>query len=313
LILEDMMYRVVLCIAFALGLSACSATRPNVAERTSLEELSQEKYHNSNASTQVPGSPTAVAVLPVEAGHVTRVSQTHYVEGFQQEITYDQPVPGLSANGIDLRVRTSNLVALDQPLTISKPTEQGIHSELASQFPRMTMQVVDRARSNGYGSYGLAVGRWANGVRCIYAWQWIDSVKVGASSEGGNPASVRIRLCRKDATLDQLAGYVDRLQIDPGSYNRLDVTAVKIEKPAPIISSSVRRVSVRQTARKPHSERAIAIGELHQVPRPSTVATAVLPQSPESQHESPLDPTLPAAAYRGPGIVTPIASASIGK
>ena len=226
------MYRVVVCIVFAAGLSACSASRPDETAKVSLDQIVQagpDKYRDSNASADTKIQQPAFASLPPEAGRIVRVSHKRSVEGVRQEIFYDQSAPGLEASGIDLRIRTSIAVALDEPLRMAKPTEAGIRSELSSQFPKMTMQVVDRPRSNAYGPYGLAVGRWANGTRCIYAWQWIDNLKSNLSGEGG-PASVRIRLCRKDVTLDQLASNVDRLQIDPDRIEQADASADKTEK-----------------------------------------------------------------------------------
>ena len=182
------MYRVVVCMVFATGLSACSVSRPEETARVSLDQIVQagpDKYRDSNASADAKIQQPAFASLPPEAGRIVRVSHKRSVEGVRQEIIYDQSAPGLEASGIDLRIRTSSAAALDEPLRMSKPTEAGIRSELSSQFPKMTMQVVDHPRSNAYGPYGLAVGRWANGTRCIYAWQWIDNLKSNLSSEGG--------------------------------------------------------------------------------------------------------------------------------
>jgi hypothetical protein len=294
------MYRVVVCIVFAAGLSACSASRPDETAKVSLDQIVQagpDRYRDSNASAAKIQQP-AFATLPPEAGRIVRVSHKRSVEGLRQEIFYDQSAPGLEASGIDLRIRTSNTVALDEPLRIAKPTEAGIRSELSSQFPKMTMQVVDRPRSNGYGPYGLAVGRWANGTRCIYAWQWIDNLKSSLSGEGG-PASVRVRLCRKDVTLDQLASNVDRLQIDPDRIEQADVSNDKAGK---ILAS------MPEPAAKPKGIRA---AQHHRRVRVAS-ANSAIPQSAQGVRESPLDPSLPAAAYRGPA-TTGSTNVTVGK
>jgi Cellulose biosynthesis protein BcsN len=295
------MYRVVVCIVFAAGLSACSVSRPDQAAKVSLDQIAQagpDKYRDSNASADARIQQPALATLPPDAGRVARVSHKRSVEGIRQEIFYDQSAPGLEASGIDLRIRISNAVALDEPLRMAKPTEAGIRSEMSSQFPKMAMQVVDSPRSNAYGPYGLAVGRWANGTRCIYAWQWIDNLKSRVSGEGG-PASVRVRLCRKGVTLDQLASNVDRLQIDPDRIEQADVSTDK----APGILASLPEPAAKpvgiRAAQQHRRSRVASLVERPQVLRSLAVASAI-PQSVQGARESQLDPSLPAAAYRGP-------------
>jgi hypothetical protein len=303
------MYRVVVCIVFAAGLSACSASRPDEVAKVSLDQIVQagpDKYRDSNASADTKILQPAFASLPPEAGRVVRVSHKRSVEGVRQEIFYDQSAPGLEASGIDLRIRTSNAAALDDPLRMAKPTEAGIRSELSSQFPKMTMQVVDHPRSNAYGPYGLAVGRWANGARCIYAWQWIDNLKSNLASEGG-PASVRVRLCRKDVTLDQLASNVDRLQIDPDRIEQADVSADKAGRILASLPEPATKPAGIRAAQHHRRSRVASLAEKPQVTRASAV-----PQSVQGVRESQLDPSLPAAAYRGP-ITTGSTNAMVGK
>ena len=296
------MYRVVVCIAFATGLSACSVSRPDEVAKVSLDQIAQagpNKYRDSNASADARIQQPAFATLPPEAGRIVRVSHKRSVEGVRQEIFFDQPAPGLEESGIDLRIRTSNAVALDEPLRMTKPTEAGIRSEMSSQFPKMIMQVVDSSRSNAYGPYGLAVGRWANGTRCIYAWQWIDNLKSKLSGEGG-PASVRVRLCRKGVTLDQLASNVDHLQID---LDRIEQADVNTDKTAGILASlpkpATKPAGIR-AAQHHRRSRVASLVERPQVTRSSAVAASAIPQSVQGARESQLDPSLPAAAYRGP-------------
>jgi Cellulose biosynthesis protein BcsN len=308
------MYRIVICIVFAAGLSACSASRSSETAKVSLDQIVQagpDKYRDSNASADTKIQQPAFATLPPEAGRVVRVSHKRSVEGVRQEIFYDQSAPGLEASGIDLRIRTSNAAALDEPLRMAKPTEAGIRSELSSQFPKMTMQIVDHPRSNAYGPYGLAVGRWANGARCIYAWQWIDNLKSNLSSEGA-PASVRVRLCRKDVSLDQLASNVDHLQIDPDRIEQADVrTGTAGQILANLPEPATKPAGIR-AAQHPRRSRVAPLAEKPYVTRGSAVASSAIPQSVQGVRESQLDPSLPAAAYRGP-ITTGSTSAMVGK
>jgi Cellulose biosynthesis protein BcsN len=296
------MYRVPVAIVFAAALSGCSASSPAEMTNVSLDQLVQTppgKYRDSNASADAKIQQPAFATLPPEAGRIVRVSHKSSVEGLWQRIFYDQSAPGLEASGIDLRIRTSSAATLDEPLRMAKPTEAGIRSELASQFPKMPMQVVDRPRSNAYGPYGLAVGRWANGTRCVYAWQWIDNVKGTPSGEGG-PASVRVRLCRKDVTLDQLAANVDRLKIDFNPVvEQTGVVAVNADDR--ILASVPETSKPRTRARVAHQRKPVRVASAAGKPQ-AVRAAAISPIQPAVQgfREAPLDSSLPAAAYRGP-------------
>ena len=302
------MYRVALSVVFALGLSACSVSRPHESSKVSLEKLvhSPEFLRNSNASVDMPGQPAALAMLPPEAGRITRVSQKDTADGFRQEIIYGQPVPGLGESGIDLRVRTTTSTALEEPLLLTKPTEAGIRSELAAEFPGMTMQVVDGPRNNAYGPYGLAVGRWANGARCMYAWQWINKLRLNNFAEDGQPASVRVRLCHKNATLDQLASHVDRMQIDVGRYERPRAAAGG-NKTTPFFGSG-KMVNVVRNSR--HLGRSGPVRRVNRQPKSLTPAIAMttLPHVSEIVDGGQLDPSLPAAAYRGPSTLNSTAA-----
>jgi len=149
------------------------------------------------------------------------VRQRSYANGFGQEITL-RGGAGKGTNGVEITVAdgTRGGPAL---APLAKPTQAGIKAEIAARFPGLAMQIVTQPRGNAYGPYGLAVGRRSDGSRCLFAWQWIDDVRAGATGAGRSiwtaasqaaPASVRVRPCRSDATLDQLAAHVDQLTVD---------------------------------------------------------------------------------------------------
>ncbi len=67
-----------------------------------------------------------------------------------------------------------------------------------------------------------AIGAGPGGLRCAFAWQWVDDLRAATARAGGGrsffgselPASVRLRLCRRGVTADQLAAWFEQLDID---------------------------------------------------------------------------------------------------
>lgn len=284
------MVRSLLFLVLIFALPACSA-KPDEQVKASLDQLAVPVAANQPTGSTVSMMPRAFAVLPPEAGPPRSVAQREFSDGIAQEIFYDRALPGLNESRIELRIRTA--ARLDgEPLTLEKPTEPSIRSELESQFPRMTMQVVERPMKNAYGPYGLAVGRWANGARCIYAWQWIDSIPGNSGEAAANPVSIRIRLCRNGASLDQMAALADALRIEPGPYERWERNTVTLNSPAP--AAIVRPASITPRKRSKSVNRTVGTSA-PQATRPPDVA-----KPGERGVDAPLDPSLPAAAYRGP-------------
>ena len=240
---------------------------------------------------------SAFARLPAEAGRVVRVSRTGSADGIHQQIELDSRVAGLGPSMIDIRVRTSDRAALDQPINVAKPTEASIRAELLTQFPRMAMQVVERPHGNHYGPYGLAVGRWENGARCIYAWQWIDDLKVSGAAQTPNPASIRIRLCRNGGTLDLLAGTVDQLSLDPAQAEARVVEGAPAAPSRKHLAQQDAHSVERHKVRRVQPTAAVSRMARAEVSQPLVTLT---PRGIQGDAEQPLDTSLPAAAYRGP-------------
>jgi hypothetical protein len=172
----------------------------------------------------------ALMLLPPEAGAVTRLRERHYSNGTRQDIVMRGGTAG--DNTIEVSVRT-----LDSPgrssggelLQIGEPSERGVRNEIISRFPDVRMHIVTRPVSNSFGPVGVAVGRRADGARCVFAWQWIADAReawpnqsnlnrMGALfSSRSAPTSVRIRLCRMDGTVDQLVAMVEGLRAGEGA------------------------------------------------------------------------------------------------
>lgn len=175
----------------------------------------------------------ALALLPVEAGGVIRLRERTFVNGVRQQVVLEGGSNG--ENVLEISLRTSGGDQAPRGgLQIGRPSERGVRTEIVARFPDMKMHIVTRRMGNVFGDFGLAIGRHASGARCVFAWQWVDDLrtawpgtsgldKMGALlSMNATPASIRVRLCRQDATVDQLAAMVEALQAGrSGALKRL--------------------------------------------------------------------------------------------
>ena len=180
-------------------------------------------------------SADALMMLPGDVGAVAKIREQNYSNGTRQEIALVGDKLTTGENVIDVSIQTSGRAdGLGGGLRIGKPSEQGIRSEILSRFPDVRMGIVTRPMRNAYGVFGIAIGKHANGARCLFAWQWIDDIHDVAQGGSGfsrlgslissstTPVSIRIRLCRGDQTADQLASLVEGLQFgDATAVNRV--------------------------------------------------------------------------------------------
>lgn len=203
-----------------------------------------QSYALGQPDAPVPAE--AMVLLPPEAGGVLRVRERHFRNGTRQEIILAGAVSG--ENLLDVSLRTSggdNAPRGD--LQIGKPSQRGIASEAQARFPGVKMHAVTRPMSNAFGPFGLAIGRRANGERCVFAWQWIDDLRSAANgsrsplasmlSGGAAPASVRVRMCRANMTLDEMASFMEGLRPVPAAVERvvrMDRRLVTSEGAAPL-------------------------------------------------------------------------------
>jgi hypothetical protein len=177
----------------------------------------------------------AVMLLPIEAGAVTRIRERHYSNGSRQEIVVGWDAYSKAEDILEVSIETDTAQpgSRDQ-LQMGKPSERGIRTEILARFPNTPMNIVTRPMQNAFGTFGLAIGKQANGTRCIFAWQWIDDIRsVGQNRSGfakmgslisgrGTPVSIRVRLCHNNTTVDQLAGYMEALQLgEPDALMRI--------------------------------------------------------------------------------------------
>ena len=230
----------------------------------------------------------AVMLLPIDAGAVTRIRERHFANGSRQDIVMGWDAYSKAENILEVSIETAPArIGGFDILQIGKPSERGIRTEILARFPKTPMNIVTKPMQNAFGTFGLAIGKQANGNRCIFAWQWIDDIRsVGQNRSGFSklgslvsgraaPASVRVRLCRDNMTVDQLASYMEALHLgEPGALTRILTLDRKSLEPttSPVSTLPAGRdsglVSAAPVASAGTLESALAGG----APRPTAVA-----------------------------------------
>lgn len=276
----------------------------------------------------------AMLALPSDARVRGASSERRYVDGWRQSVALDAAkiADGWNELTIDLRAGAGQAGGI----AMSKPTQDGIRQELLARFPTTEMRVVTRPMQNALGPFGLAIGAGAGGLRCAFAWQWVDDLRAAGNREGaalslfrrGAPqASIRLRVCRSGVTADQLASWFERLEVaDVATIDRMleevrrggSAPGGPIGEPLqPITLESAMSGDARarmRTAQRPAApRRPKAAPQLDQgaaqslsgdggprylAPLASTPGYAERPASAVGR----IDPALPAQAYAGPSV-----------
>lgn len=324
----------------------------------------------SVASTETPettpvgaaDASTMIVQLPPPGGVVRSVREKSYPNGLNQQAVLDGSVPGLGENQLDVSVQTAPGNGSSATLNISPPSEDGIRREIIARYPKLQMRIVTQPRRNSLGVFGLAIARGGNGARCIFAWQWVDDVRGqqsdsgvslfgvkfgGGETPGALPAAIRIHMCRKDASVDDLAATVEGMSLaapqviaralEPGRAmaattpvrggNRASVAsnapagsleaALGPSRPVSVAAAEPRRKArtyvarrrarpapegVTQAAPAPQQPPQYAGGPRYLAPVAGAPAAPMVYANPAPMASAApqLDPSLPAAAYRGP-------------
>ncbi len=163
--------------------------------------------------------------MPAPGGLVTKVRETTYPNGVSQQAILEGGGGVFGENHLEISVLTGQAGGAGM-LSMGPPSQDSIRREIVARYPKFEMRIVTQPRQNALGVFGLAIGRAAGGGRCIFAWQWVDDIRnPGRKSSGSffsskftgeagaTPASIRIHLCRKDATVDDLAATVEGLTL----------------------------------------------------------------------------------------------------
>ena len=321
--------KIVLALPFLFPLGGC-VTGNETASAPNLDMMAQTVAPVSVAKVETRpraiAADSAIAHLPEAAGYSKGVRERHYINGYWQEIALASDVREADSF-IQIAIQNGKASMSADKAPVWKPGETGIRDELARAFPRIRMAVVTSgAYENRYGRFGLAIGRIGESLRCIYAWQYVDDARQ-TFNEGQRipldagahaaPSALRIKLCRADATIDELVGFVQHLTVAiPENYGAVETVAEAApERTTPGRAFAV--AQVRRPARR--AQPVIARAETRQAPLYAAPAPGAYPAAPDGpRYMAPvagpaavpaayggaapgaLSPMLPPQAYRGP-------------
>jgi hypothetical protein len=206
-------------IGFSLIIAGCNMPSRDAFVARSDSSAPIQSYVLGQPEAPVPAE--AMLLLPPEAGGVLRIRERHFRNGTRQEIVLAGGTSGENILEVSFRTAGGDNAPRGE-LQIGKPSQRGIATEAQARFQGVRMHVVTRPMSNVFGPFGLAIGRRANGERCVFAWQWIEDLRGSANgsrsplalmlSGGAMPASVRVRICRANMSLDEMAGLMEGLR-----------------------------------------------------------------------------------------------------
>ncbi|WP_424360872.1 cellulose biosynthesis protein BcsN [Methylocystis parvus] len=225
-----------LCAAFSLGLAACGqsqpertfATDPNAAVTGQFVAGQTLSAPITSADLKDDTANFSVLTLPPEAVRNGRVTEKQFINGWRQSMSLDKAKEGGDWNDLSVEVQSAPPGGARGELVMAKPTQDSIRREILARFQGTPMRIVNRPLFNALGPYGLAIGAGAGGLRCAFAWQWVDNFgaggrgeKSGFFSNGDMPASIRMRLCRRGVTADELASWYEHLGVSEQNLARI--------------------------------------------------------------------------------------------
>ena len=225
------------CALLALTLAACGQSQPERGlaadpDAAAIGQFVAGRTLSAPVSAAAPKDDTAglsVLVPPSPAVRNGRVTEKQYLNGWRQSMSLDKGKEGGDWNDLVLEIQTAPGAGGRGEITLAKPTQEGVRREILARFPGMPMRVVTRPMQNALGSYGLAVGAGAGGLRCAYAWQWVENLQAAAAGQKGvsffgggeGAASIRMRLCRRGVTADELAQWYAQIAVSPENLARV--------------------------------------------------------------------------------------------
>jgi hypothetical protein len=317
-----------------LALAGCSAAVGPVAQYDGLEP---------NKDGQEPHAIDAkhlIVTIPEWAGAVKSAQQVN--EGTVTRQTISIPRDGSDGYEIEVQIETRESVSRNA-FRLRAPTTAEIYEELRHKFPGIEMHIIARRPGD---TFDMAIGRGADGTRCLYAWRWEDDIRAALDRSGiaavrsfisqqTLAASLRIRLCNRYTTLDDLASLARQIRFNPSAnLDQMVLGSVASQADAPITSANdvtlenSSFLSTQTQARSLESqtsgpqkfkrkkalqaERTVEHGELPAAPLSSgiqaprylaplpTGLSTVVPSNASNSTTSPHALDLPAAALRGP-------------
>ncbi|QGM96865.1 cellulose biosynthesis protein BcsN [Methylocystis parvus] len=230
------LFAAALCAAFGLSLAGCGqsqpersfATDPNAAVTGQFVAGQTLSAPITSADLKDDTASFSVLMLPPQAVRNGRVTEKQYLNGWRQSMSLDKSKEGGDWNDLSIEVQSTPAAGGRGELVMAKPTQESVRREILTRFPGTPMRIVNRPMVNALGPYGLAIGAGAGGLRCAFVWQWVDNFSAGGRGEksgffsnGDMPASIRMRLCRRGVTADELAGWYEQLGVSQQNLARI--------------------------------------------------------------------------------------------
>ena len=222
----------------ALCLAGCSN-----AERATARYEALDAGSVAATSHQVDRADLFVQI-PEWAGAMKEARQSREGNVSRQDITFAGGTRG--AHEIQAAVEMWDAGNGGAP-TLHRPTVGEINDELQAKFPGVAMRVMANPMSDVVGPYYLAIGKASDGTRCLYAWRWMEDLRVASDPSGiasfnamisrkSSSATLRIRLCSKYVTLDDLASLAQQIRFVPMA----DITRIAAQNGRPSLELASR-------------------------------------------------------------------------
>jgi hypothetical protein len=198
---------------FALAAAGCSNGNGLVA-----------RYDGLESEAARPPRPIAaddmLVKIPEWAGAIKNASQSNDGGVVRQKIVIAGGTHG--DNFVEVTV-DSNGPASRSLASPHAESSAEIEADLRAKFPGVAMRAVGKQANDASAPYDIAIGRSADGGRCLYAWKWTDNLRVASDPSGiaavasmfsqkAMPASLHIRLCSKYVTLDDLNSLAQQIR-----------------------------------------------------------------------------------------------------
>ena len=311
------MKKIYLSLPFLLVVGGCNGRSGN--DTPSLDMMAQASTPVAiaaiNARPRTLTLDEALGRLPEGAGLPKSAFERRYANGYSQEITLASDVASADSH-IEIAIQNGRPLAFPGKAPVWKPGEAGIRDELTRQFPNMRMQVVTNGGyENQYGRFGVAVGRLGENLRCVYAWQYVDDARktffegrrIPLDGATVAPASMRIKLCRTDTTVDDLVDFVRHFTVAiPENFGAQPAIAIA-PAPRPVVVAQAPKKRARPTHSRvshaaPQAAPYVSAGPYAAAAEgPRYMAPVPVPVDSVSQYgRGGLNSNLPPQAFRGP-------------
>ncbi len=230
---------------FALAVAGCSNGGGMVARYDGLEPEAAAR------PSRAIGADDMLVKIPEWAGAIKNASQSSDGGVLRQKIVIAGGARG--DNFVEVTVDGSGL-ASRSPSSPHAPTSAEIEDDLRVKFPGVAMRIVGKQANDPSAAYDIAVGRSADGGRCLYAWKWTDNWRVASDPSGiaavtsifsqrSMPASLHIRLCSKYVTLDDLNSLAQQIRfasiVDADRILGISAPAAQAAAPQPLVHASL--------------------------------------------------------------------------